>query len=146
MRKEVICYITTNEEGEEVAVQRVAEDPQFVLVRVGQVRLVLNKAELVNAIETCDYYGAAFDEERRMSENKVKLEVSRARAAQMQASQSVSAPATPQPIIKKSKPSKMTKEAEGTIIMDEDFSRGPTDSELAAQKLASKLLKVPEGL
>ena len=80
MRKEIICYVTTNEKGEEVSVQRVSEDPNFVLIRVGTTRLVLNKSELMEAIDLTSFYGRMFDEEQQQKDNKVKLEESRAKA------------------------------------------------------------------
>jgi len=133
MRKEVICYVTTNEEGEEVAVQRVTEDPTFVLVRVGQIRLVLNKNELVHAIETCDMYGKAFDEEARMQKQRAALDASRARAA----AQGFVVKEEP---VKKPRKKVGSKEEEGTIVMDIDASRAATSSEKYADKLLKEIV------
>lgn len=141
MRKELTVYITTNEEGEEVTVQRVASDPEFLLLRLGQNRMVVNKAELVEAIQNIDFYSAAFDEEARMKENKAKLEASRAAAkVKLGVVETISVAPSKKPAAKKA----LTKEEEGTIVMDQDFSRGPTDSELALQKKMSKLLNNEE--
>jgi hypothetical protein len=140
MRKEIICYVTTNEEGEEVAVQRVSDDPQFVLVRVGQIRLVLNKHELVHAIETCDMYGKAFDEEQKMAENKAKLDASRAAAASkgFVVEEKVAPAPAKKPKVKQSG----SKEEKGTLVMDMDVTRGPTASELELERI-TKLMNGP---
>ena len=56
MRKELVCYVTTNEEGEECKVQRVADDPNFFLFTMGQNRMVLNIHELMDAVGTIGHY------------------------------------------------------------------------------------------
>jgi hypothetical protein len=113
MRKEIICYVTTNEKGEEVSVQRVSEDPTFVLIRVGTTRLVLNKAELAEAIDLTSFYGRMFDEEQQQKDNKVKLEESRARAKAAR------------------------KDDEDELVMEFENRVGPTESELALLKMTT---------
>lgn len=129
MRKEIVCYVETNEEGEEVSVQRVSNDPSFVLIRVGTTRLVLNKAQLLDALGTCDFYGTMFDEEKKQKENKVKLEASRALAKKISEESAASTP----------KKSSLSKEEEGTIILDQEIRTSPTESELALKKLMEEL-------
>lgn len=139
MRKEIICYVNTNEEGEEVSVQRVTEGPEFVLLRLGQMRLVLNKHELVHAIETCDMYGKIFDEEQRTIANKEKLEASRAKAAAAGFSVPDAAPIKP----KTTKRTSKSKEEDGAFVMDVDFNKGPSPSELELERI-TRLMNGPE--
>jgi hypothetical protein len=118
MRKEIICYVTTNEKGEEVSVQRVSEDTDFVLIRAGQTRLVLNKLELMEALDVTAFYGRMFDEEQKQKDNKVKLEESRKKAASK----------------------RVADDEEGAIVMDVENRLGPTDSELALLKLTANMV------
>jgi len=141
MRKELTVYVATNEPEEEISVQRVANDPDFILLRLGSGRMVVHKNELLEAIQNIDFYSAAFDEEARMKENKAKLEASRAAAkVKLGVVETISVAPSKKPAVKKA----LKKEEEGTIVMDQDFSRGPTDSELALQKKMSKLLNSEE--
>lgn len=136
MRKELTVYVNTSEEGEEVIVQRVADDPTFVLLRLGQSRMVINKAELLEAISCIEYYSAAFDQEKVVLENRTKLEASRT-AAKGRVLEIL-------PASKAAKPKKGgSQEEEGTLILDQDFSRGPTESELALEGI-TKHMQGPE--
>jgi len=130
MRKEIVCYVETNEPEEEVSVQRVANDPMYVLLRVGTTRLVLNKSQLLDAVGTCDFYGTMFDEEKKQKENKVKLDASRALARKV---------VEEVPVKKSSKVKGLSKEEEGTIILDQEIRTAPTESELALKKLMEDL-------
>lgn len=130
MRKEIVCYIETNEEGEEVSVQRVTNDPMYVLLRVGTTRLVLNKSQLLDAVGTCDFYGTMFDEEKKQKENKVKLDASRALVRKVEEEV---------PVKNSSKVKGLSKEEEGTIILDQEIRTAPTESELALKKLMEDL-------
>lgn len=130
MRKEIVCYVETNEPEEEVSVQRVTNDPTFVLIRVGNTRLVLNKEQLLDAVGTCDFYGRMFDEEKKNRENKVKLDASRAQARKVE--ETVAPKVLPAA-------SKLSKEEEGTIILDHEIRTAPTDSELALKKIMEDL-------
>jgi hypothetical protein len=132
MRKEIVCYIETNEEGEEVSVQRVTNDPMYVLLKVGTTRLVLNKSQLLDAVGTCDFYGTMFDEEKKQKENKVKLDASRALVRKVEED-------TPAPVKNSSKVKGLSKEEEGTIILDQEIRTAPTESELALKKLMEDL-------
>lgn len=132
MRKEIVCYVETNEPEEEVSVQRVTNDPAFILLRVGTTRLVLNKEQLLDAVGTCDFYGRMFDEEKKNRENKVKLDDSRAQARKVVENVTIATSAlTP--------PAKLSKEEEGTIILDHEIRNAPTDSELALKKIMEDL-------
>lgn len=104
MRKEVICYVSTSEEGEECSVQRVANDTTFVQLRLGGQVLVLNKAELMDAIGTVYFYGTMFDEDRKRAEQKSKAAA-------------VFKPAE-------------TKAEECELVFDVPNREGPTDSEM----------------
>jgi hypothetical protein len=138
MRKEIVCYIETNEEGEEVSVQRVTNDPMYVLLRVGTTRLVLNKSQLLDAVGTCDFYGTMFDEEKKQKENKVKLDASRDKARKL-ADTFSQGEVVAAPVKKSSKVKGLTKEEEGTIILDQEIRTAPTESELALKKLMEDL-------
>ena len=61
MRAEVVCYISSNEEGENVKVQRVMDQPEFYLFSIGQTRMVVNLQELVSAIETINQYNSVLE-------------------------------------------------------------------------------------
>jgi hypothetical protein len=139
MRKELTVYVNTSEEGEEVIVQRVADDPTFVLLRLGQSRMVINKAELLEAISCIEYYSAAFDQEKVVLENRTKLEASRT-AAKGRVLEILPASKAPRTTATKKATSS---EEEGTLILDQDFSRGPTESELALEGI-TKHMQGPE--
>lgn len=104
MRKELVCYVSTSEEGEECSVQRVAADTTFVQLRLGGVVLVLNKVELMDAIGSVDFYGSMFDEEKLRAEQKSKA----------------AAVFKPTPKV----------EEETELVFDIPAREGPTDSEL----------------
>ena len=104
MRKELVCYVSTSEEGEECSVQRVALDPMFIQLRLGGQVLVLNKNELMDAIGSVDFYGTMFDEEKKRADLKSKAS-------------SVFKPA-------------VVAETEGEIIFDTPNRNEPTESEL----------------
>jgi hypothetical protein len=75
MKKELVCYISTNEEGEECKVQRVAADPQFYLLTLGQTRMVLNIGELLDAIGAIGHYSTLFDQEEMMRDARAKIPI-----------------------------------------------------------------------
>lgn len=119
MRKELTCYVQTNEEGEEVKVQRVTDDPQYYMLTLGQNRMVVNVAELMDAIGAIDHFSTMFDEERRVAENKAK------------------APPTVVVNVPEAKPKKGKKvalEDEGAIMLEAQTRSGPTASELALER------------
>src|SRR3990167_5889673 len=87
MRKEIITYVATNEEDTEVSVQRVSDDTDYVLLRLGSFAVAINRHELVESLETLSLYGRIFDEERDRKANAGKLEESRAIAAKRQATE-----------------------------------------------------------
>lgn len=116
MRKEVIVYCATNEEDVEVSVQRVADNKDFVLLKIGGIQVAINRNELAEALSTVSFYGQMFDEEKDRQSKAVKLEESRRAAASQQPPQE-----------------------EDVIIMDVDVRSGPTDSE-------KKLAEIMKGL
>lgn len=119
IKKELVCHIETLEEGEFVKINRVETDPGYFLLTLGQNRIVVNGAELTDAINSIGFYATLFDEERKRREQaakpipKVTPEV-------------VQAPA------KKRKGK--NDEEEGTIILEPSLRLGPTESELALEK------------
>ena len=122
MRKELVCYVTTNEEGEECKVQRVADDPNFFLFTMGQNRMVLNIHELMDAVGTIGHYSTLFDQEAMM---RAKTTAAPAKAVVVEVAKPV----------KKGK--KVDPEDEGALILEAQNRTGPTASELALEKQMS---------
>lgn len=118
IKKELVCYLETTEEGEYVKVNRVETEPGFFLLSLGQNRIVVNGAELMDALSSIDFYATMFDEER-----KRKDQASKPKAMTVVAE----APAP-----KKGK--KVAKEDEGALILDPVLRMGPTESELALER------------
>lgn len=124
MRKELTCFITTNEEGEEIKVSRVADDPQFFLLSLGANRMVLNAAELIESIEQISYYAAMFDHESQIKEKR--------RAAPPPVVVADQAPLVP-----KLKKVSKNKEDEGALVLES--AGGPTASELALEQMIGNM-------
>lgn len=137
MRKELIVYCETNEEDTEVSVQRVSDNPDFILLKLGGFAVAINRHELAEALENVSLYGRIFDEESQRKANAGKLEESRAAARERQ-SMEVSpalAPGLKQPKKKK----KVDPEDEGAVVIDVIHRTEPTESELKLAKLMSGL-------
>lgn len=120
LKKELVCFIETTEEGEYIKVNRLDTDPGFFLLSLGQNRMVVNGAELMEAINAIDFYSTMFNEERKRKE------------------QALAAPPktmeiTPTVVQKKSS-KKVDKEDEGAIILEPSLRLGPTESELALER------------
>lgn len=123
MRKEVIAYISTNEDDVEVSVQRVSDDTDYVLIKLGQFVMAVNRHELADALGTVAYYGQVFDQEMIQKANAGALAESRALAAKRQvAEQTVLSPGLKKKRVK-------NKEDEGALVLEVE-NRGPTKSEL----------------
>lgn len=61
MKKEVVCHVSTNEEGETVAVRKLLGDGRFFLFSAGGDRkFVINAEELVDAIGTIQQFSEIF--------------------------------------------------------------------------------------
>lgn len=135
MRKEIITYVATNEEDTEVSVQRVSDDTDYVLLRLGSFAVAINRHELIESLETLSLYGRIFDEEKNRKENAGKLEESRAVAAKRQATELQ----TLSPGLKAKSKKKVNPEDEGALILTTENRTEPTASEL-------QLLKMMEGL
>jgi hypothetical protein len=119
MRKELVVYVNTNEEGEEVKVQRVANDDTFILLTAGNNRLVLNVAELMEAIGAIGHYSVLFDQEKTIREaraSKAKLNKPLDNLSVNVSSQVSS------------------KNLDDEILFDIPVRNGPTASELALEK------------
>jgi hypothetical protein len=110
MKKELVCYISTNEEGEECKVQRVAADPQFYLLTLGQTRMVLNISELLDAVGAIGHYSTLFDQEEMIRDARAK---------------------TPIHVVTPIR-SKAKEEEEG-LVLEAQMRTGPTASELALE-------------
>lgn len=133
MRKELVVYVNTNEEGEEVKVQRVADNDEFILLTAGVNRLVLNVAELMEAVGAIGHYSVLFDQEKRIREaraNAGKIVVSEKTFNEIE-----EAINNPKPVnAKLKKAMAKNKEDEGEIVFDAPVRSGPTASELALEK------------
>lgn len=127
MRKELTVYISTNEENEEVKVMRVKDDPQFYLLTLGQNRMVVNVAELMDAIGAIDHYSALFDQEQAMREARAAAPPSRTVSLDVK------------PIKPSKKPTKVNAEDEGALILEAQIRQGPTASELALEKMTQHM-------
>lgn len=117
IKKEVICHIQTLEEGEFIKVNAIEGESGFFLLTLGQIRLVINGPELVEAMSNIDYYGTMFKQELIAKENRAK--------------------APPKTVVTAPTPKRGKKrpdEEEGTIVLDPVMRLGPTASELALEK------------
>jgi hypothetical protein len=119
LKKEIVIFTETNEEGEFIKVNRLDTDPGFFLLTLGQNRMVINGDELIEALQTIDRYGMLFDEETRIKTQ---------RAAAPPKTVVLSSP-TP---AKKSK--RVNPEDEGALVLDPIMRLGPTESELALER------------
>lgn len=136
MRKEIVTYVATNEEDTEVSVQRVSDDTDYVLLRLGSFAVAINRHELIESLETLSLYGRIFDEEKNRKDNAGKLEESRALAAKKQATELQTMSLGMKP---KSKKNKVHPEDEGALILTAENRSEPTASEI-------HLLNMMEGL
>jgi hypothetical protein len=133
MRKELVVYVNTNEEGEEVKVQRVADNDEFILLTAGVNRLVLNVNELMEAVGAIGHYSVLFDQEKRIREARAtagKIAVSENDFNKIE--EVLSKPSTANEKLKKAL--KKNKEDEDEIVFDAPVRNGPTASELALEK------------
>lgn len=119
IKKEVICHIQTLEEGEFIKVNAIEGESGFFLLTLGQIRLVINGPELVEAMSNIDYYGTMFKQELIAKENRAKAPAK---------------PAMPTLSTLKKRSKKRPDEEEGTIVLDPVMRLGPTASELALEK------------
>lgn len=119
LKKELVIFTETDETGEFIKVNRLDANPGFFLLTLGQNRMVINGAELIEALQTIDHYGTLFDQELQMKRN---------RAAAPPKAIVVEAPVA----TKRGK--KIAVEDEDAFILDPIMRLGPTDSELALEK------------
>lgn len=118
MRKDLTVYVSTNEQDEEVKINRLTTDPGFFLMTLGQTRLVINGAELIEALQAIDHYSMLFDEEQRRREQRA------------------AAPAKAMTITQPAPRKRTTKhtEDEDALVLEAQIRSGPTASELALEK------------
>jgi hypothetical protein len=118
MKKELICHIETLEEGEFVKVNAIDIEPGFFLLTLGQSRITINGAELIEALNTIDYYATMFKQEQIMKAQR--------------------AASPPKAMVVAPAPTKRTKktnpEDEGAIVLEPILRLGPTESELALER------------
>lgn len=119
LKKEIVIYTESNEEGEFIKVNRLDTDPGFFLLTLGQNRMVINGAELIDALQTIDRYGALFDEE---------LRIKRQRDSSPPKAMSIT------PVVATKKTKRVNSEDEGALVLDPIMRLGPTESELALER------------
>ena len=119
IKKELVVHIETNETDEFVKVNALVTDPGYFLLTLGSNRIVINGAELVEALSSIDYYAALFNQENIARENRSKAPPKAMNIT----------PVSTKPTRK----SKSTEE-EGTIVLDPVMRLGPTASELALER------------
>lgn len=117
LKKELVIYTETNEDGEFVKVNRLNSDPGFFLLTLGENRMVINGSELIEALQTIDHYGTLFDQELKMKQQ---------RAAAPPKAVVITAPIP--------KKGKKNTEDEGSIVLDPIMRLGPTESELVLER------------
>lgn len=116
IKKELICHVSTLEEGEFIKINAIEGEPGYFLLTLGQMRMVINGPELMEAMSSIDYYGTLFKQETIAKENRAK------------APPKVVAPVTTK------RRSKNSEDEEGTIVLDPVMRTGPTASELALER------------
>jgi hypothetical protein len=110
MKKELIVFIATNEEGEAIRVSRVDDGlNRYMLLTLGVNRMVVDVGELMDGIGAISHYSTLFDQEERMKAMRAKTQSS------------------PQPPVT----NPIQKEEE--IVFDVAMSSGPSASELALE-------------
>ena len=119
IKKELVVHIESNEEGEFIKVNALATDPGYFLLSLGVNRIVINGAELIEALSSIDYYATLFNHESVARENRLK-------------GPPKAMTITPSSVSKRSR--KVDKEEEGAIVLDPVLRMGPTASELALEK------------
>lgn len=130
MRKELVVYVNTNEEGEEVKVQRVTENEEFILLTAGVNRLVLNVAELMEAVGAIGHYSVLFDQEKRIREARAAATLNVSEKTFDQLQEAINNPAPVNEKLKKA----LNKNKDDEIVFDTPNRTGPTASELALEK------------
>jgi len=117
LKKEIIVYVESNEDGEFIKVNALDSDPGYYLLSLGQNRMVISGAEMVEALSTIDQYATLFAHERKIKQQR--------------------AAAPPKaivvPTVTASRRGKKSEELEGTIVLDPALRLGPTASELALE-------------
>lgn len=135
MRKEIVIWCSTNEQDEEIKVQIVTADPEFLMLTLGPNRMVIKLDELLEAVGAIGHYSTLFTQEQKMRE---------ARDASRAASVLTLTPtdfdkvkttiANPAQVNTKLKKALKNKEDEGTLVLEAPTRTGPTASELALEK------------
>lgn len=116
IKKELIAHVSTLEEGEFIKINAIEGEAGYFLLTLGQMRMVVNGPELLEAMSSIDYYGTLFKQEALAKENRTKAPPKTMAA----------------PVPKRTK--KNTEDEEGTIVLDPVLRMGPTASELALEK------------
>lgn len=116
LKKELICYTSTLEEGEFTKVNAIEGEPGYFLLSLGQQRIIINGHELMEAMSSIDYYATLFKQESLAREQRAK------------------APAKAVVVTAPTKRAKKSNEEEGTIELEAVLRTGPTASEVALEK------------
>jgi hypothetical protein len=138
MRKELVVFIETNEQDELIRVSRVDDGTgKYMLLTAGVNRMVVDVAELMEAVGAIGHYSALFDQENKMREQRKKappIVVSDEAYDEIVAE--LEKPAKPNAkLLEAAKRHKAKfKEDEGALVLEAQTRSGPTKSELALEK------------
>lgn len=116
LKKELVIFTETDEAGEFIKINRLDTEPGFFLLTLGQNRMVVNGAEIIEALSTIDHYGTLFDQELKRKQQAL---ASPAKAVVLP------------PVASPKRAKKSNPEDEGALVLDPVMRLGPTDSELA---------------
>jgi hypothetical protein len=130
IKKELICHIQTLEEGEFIKVNAIEGESGYFLLTLGQMRMVVNGPELVEAMSNIDYYSTMFKQEAIAKENRAKAPPKTV----VNPCAEVAAGSGHFNTLSKRKGKKNTEDEEGTIVLEPQLRTGPTASELALEK------------
>jgi len=110
MKKELICYINTNIEGDSIRVSRVDDGTnKHILLKAGEGFMIVDIAELLDAVGAIGHYSTLFSQEEKI------------RAAR----DAKAAPVAQAP---------KAKEDEDAVVFQAQIRTGPTASELALER------------
>jgi len=114
MKKELVVFVNSNEEGEAIRISRVDDGTnRYMLLSLGNNRMVVDVEELMDGLGAIGHYSTLFDQEERMKAMRAKTQSS------------------PQPPVARTNP--IQKEEEFTLVMDAPLRTGPSASEIALE-------------
>jgi hypothetical protein len=114
MKKELVVFVNSNEEGEAIRISRVDDGTnRYMLLSLGTNRMVVDVEELMDGLGAIGHYSTLFDQEERMKAMRAKTQSSQ------------------QAPVARTNP--IQKEEEFTFVMDAPLRTGPSASEIALE-------------